>query len=146
MQGYFAVASGDDIRSSLRDLLVELQENRKAINAQLDALNKKVDLMPDKVEFLRREMLTVFISRSEYDPKHQILVDKQARYDRLLDERAKLDQAFVELKSTVEQQSKEIKANTERSASSSVRIIQFTAIVVAVAGFLLNLFQHIHFS
>jgi chromosome segregation ATPase len=99
-----------EIRGDLRDLLNALKDNRTATATQLAALDHKIDEIPSQLEQvrrdqtsaidqlrrefqagqidLRRELQAMFVPRTEYDPKHAILIDRITKIETLIERQA----------------------------------------------------------
>jgi DNA repair ATPase RecN len=140
----------DELRASMRELLQELKENRKAVDGQLQVLQQKIELMPDRLEVLRKEVYTGLLSRIEFDTKHSAMLDRLNKHDLVLDTYSKYIQDCTVVQSETKAELRTlggaIKQIKEDKEGSTGRVMQYIAIILAILSFIINLFQHIKFS
>lgn len=102
-------------------ILDEIRDNSKAshsdrilVQQKIDDLARKQDSMSGMIDAVRREQANaidtlrrdferLFVSRAEYDPKHQVVIDKIREYDGIIrDSQSKMGE-YYDLKNTVKQ-------------------------------------------
>jgi cell division protein FtsB len=98
---------GDEHVPDVSDIISVLRDNRDALFRQINDLDHKLDEIPDKLDQIRREQVTsidklrgefqagqadlrrelasMFVPRTEYDPKHSIMVERVTRNETQID-------------------------------------------------------------
>lgn len=78
--------------TELQSIARAIQDYRSDVNKRLDELDRKFDTIPAQLESirresradndaLRRELTALFVPRSEYDPKHVVLIERVAKLE-----------------------------------------------------------------
>lgn len=151
----------EEIRGDLHQLLAALKENghaqevaRADIYRKLEDVSRKQDNLPGMIndlerrqqkalEDMRRDFERLFVPRVEYDPKHQILLDKMAEYDRIIRESYASRDDYSNLKALVNRNTEEIASINKRNEGGLSRVTAIISIVVAIGTLIFSLAQHI---
>jgi chromosome segregation ATPase len=139
-----------DLHNDIRKVIDAISQNRDSLNSRLDEIDRKASQLPAQIESLRKELTAMFVPRSEYDPKHAILQDQVKRlqeyYDKGTADAQPIMQEYSVLKQTVKNNTDDIDELRSRQAGAAGRILPWVGTVIAIIGFLLSLFQHVHIT
>lgn len=147
----------NSLRGDVQRLLATLQENNRNAIEDRKSLQVKIDALPEMFNNLRREQQAaldslkrdferMFVPRSEYDPKYQIVQDRMAEYDRIIRESRSSQDEYSQLKQLVKTHSEDIEELQNRASGTSSRVVMWMSIAIAVASLAINLLSHLHFS
>jgi chromosome segregation ATPase len=158
IRGYYNVKQEqqphEDLRGDLRELLNVLQDNRSSIAAKLEQLDNKLETVPAKLELMRRDsaedlrvlenkLTTLFVPRSEYEPRHLALVEKTKEYDRIIADSQKTQQEYVLYKSRVDTLEERLQEMKNRQDTMTSRFIPWVGAAIALVSFIINFVQHV---
>ena len=153
----------DEINRHLSRLLEALKENgrnsteeRRTLNIKLEDLSRKQDNLPillndlerrqqTALDMMRREFEKMFVPRVEFDPKHQVILDKIREYDVIIKEGNTARDEYAKYKAMVNQHGDAIKDLEEHNEGGMSRLVAWLSVLIAIASFLFTFFQHISF-
>lgn len=147
-------SNNDDIRGDIQRLLATLQENNRAAAEDRIKLSAKVDAIPDMLNQIRREQSNaiselrrdferLFVPRAEYDPKHQVLLDKIREYDQIISDSRKSQEEWVKRGERLNNINDELNKLKGRSSALAGRILPWVALALSFASVALTYAQHI---
>ncbi len=150
---------GGGLESELLDALATLRGSSGAaaiINAKLDEVARKQDAIPSMLadlerrqqtalDTLRRDFERMFVSHAEYDPKHQIILDKLREYDRIVAEGRTGMVAYIGMQKDVDGLKMDVKDLQTKGSATWTRVMSIIAITGTIAGVLFQVLQHIRF-
>lgn len=130
---------------------VELDRKFDGIQTQLDAFRKEQRAESDAQ---RREMLSYFVAKTEFNPHREYVMAKFAEYDRIVNDSRQQTPEWIRsqediklLKKTVE--ANEASTNTrfdevkKRGSTTWTNIVTIIMVVVAILSLLINGLPHI---
>lgn len=131
-----------------------MRSSEEVILQKLEEVSRKQDRIPDLIsdverrqradlDTLRRDFERMFVSHAEYDPKHQVLLDKVKEYDQIVSAGRNRQDEYVKMRGTVEQNTDSIEHMKSHSAGLAARIIPWISLAIATAAVLLSYAQHI---
>lgn len=132
-----------DLEDTIRQLVTVLQDSRRALDQQFTDLKGEYAKQADRLEALRKELPTLYVSRVEYDPKHTVILDRIKEYDQIIKDSQKTREEFIQLKSKVESHEDELEDLEDKMTSGPARIIQYISIAISIVTFLITLLHNI---
>ena len=140
----------NQIHEDIRQVINALSTNKLDMNARLEEISRKQQEIPEQFNKLRQELVAMFVPRSEYDPKHAILVDKvnevKAQLQLNAQEAGPMLQEYSVLKQTVKNNTDDIDEIRKRQAGTAGRIFPWIGAGVSVIALIITLLQHVHIT
>lgn len=144
----------DGLGATLQELLRTLQENgrntaeeRRLLTQKMDDLSRSLnDVRREQqsaIDSLRRDFERLFVSHAEYDPKHQIVLDKIREYDAILASSRAAQEEYVRYKAKVDELRTDLEDMKKRQEGAAGRILPWISIAIAIASVALTYLQHI---
>lgn len=144
----------DDVRGDVQKLLSAIQENNKSAIEDRVRLTAKVDAIPEMfnqlrreqsqaIDSLRRDFERLFVPRAEYDPKHNVILDKIKEYDDIIRSSRAAQDEYSALKQTVKTHSQQILDLETHSGGTVNRVAMWISVAIAVLSLLLNFASHL---
>lgn len=147
-------SNNDDIRGDIQQLLTAMQENSRQATQDRIQLQAKVDALPEMLNQIRREQSNaiselrrdferLFVPRAEYDPKHQVLLDKIKEYDQIISEGRKNQEEWVKRGEKLNNINDELNKLKGRSSALAGRVLPWVALALSFASVALTYAQHV---
>lgn len=137
----------DGIRDDLKQLLNALNQNRTDVTGRIDELDRKLSqqnqFVQNRFEELRRELQQMFVAKAEFTPKHDILEQRIAKIEALVDNSRPAMAEYEAVKAQVKQNADELDEMTKNRQGLPGRIIPFITVAIAIITVILTLLQHV---
>ena len=138
------------LHDDIRRVIDAIGTNKSDTNARLDEIARKQQEIPEQFNQLRKELVAMFVPRSEYDPKHAILTDKvneiRAQMQQSMQEAGPILQEYSVLKQTVKNNTDDIDEIRKRQAGTAGRVFPWIGAGVSVIALIITLLQHVHIT
>jgi seryl-tRNA synthetase len=152
--------SGDQAALLVQQLTKALQDTRSDANKQLIELDQKLERLTPKIEQVQRDLLllqadmrTQFVPRTEYEPRHKVIEEKIAYYDRIILDSRPQQERFIRMESSLNvhdkifnDHAKLIEELDARQRGAGARIIPIIAAIVSGLALALNFLSHVNFK
>lgn len=148
--------SESEIRQDLGKILEALREDRRSLNTKLEDLTRKQDGVPillqdlerrqaTALDTIRRDFERMFVPRVEYEPKHQVLLDKIRDYDAIISESNRARDEYAQFKAMIVRHDTDIKEMKQSSKETAAKVIAIIGAAIGILSFAINFLQHISF-
>ena len=149
----------EDQNALLKQLASALRESRSGTDQKLEELSKILSQIVPDIRQLQRDVLlmqadmrTRYVSREEYEPRHQILTDKIQQYDKMVAESAPARDRFVRLEEASKAHDKDIDGLRldmaeldRRFRGIGARSLPWIGTALSLIALLLTFLSHVNF-
>lgn len=143
----------------IKQLTQVFQRQGNATDQKIEEVNKTLNQIVPDIRQLQRDVLlmqadmrTRYVSREEYEPRHQVIIDKMRQYDEMISASAPARDRFIRLEATNENQGKAIDALSTRQDELDKRFrglgqraIPWISAAIAAIALLLTFLSHVSF-
>lgn len=143
----------------IKQLTAAFRDNQSGTNKQLEEVNKTLaQIVPDirqlqrDVLLMQADMRTRYVSREEYEPRHQVVIDKLRQYDEMISQSAPARDRFVRMEESIKSLEKsdqtlgsDMTELERRFRAQGQRAIPWISTALAAIALLLTFLSHVSF-
>lgn len=143
----------------LVEQLLKALKDRTPTDKQLEEINGRLQVMAPQLAQLQRDVLvmqgdmrTQFVPRSEYEPRHQQIVEKIQSYDQMVAASRPQQERFVRMETRLENVEKQLDVHNKdlealdlRQRGAFTRALPIISAVIAALALVANFLQHLSF-
>lgn len=128
---------------AISELIRTLQQDRRDVTSRLEEIDRKASNVPMQIDALRKELLQLFVTRSEYDPKHAILESRISKIEGAETDRQKLLEEFWNMKAQVRLNADDIDNLKDHQQGATSRWVGWIGVVIGVGSLLVTVLSHL---